>query len=129
MAKIQVHYICQECGRISARMMGRCPQCGQFNTMIEEIIEPEPVVSKKGQRGLSIQSTPVRLNEIEGNADERLPLSISEFARVLGGGIVPGSIVLVGGDPGIGKSTLMLQVTIEMASKPVRRRVLYVSGE
>jgi DNA repair protein RadA/Sms len=129
MAKIQVQYICQECGRISARMMGRCPQCGQFNTMVEEIINPEPSPSKNGQRGLSIQSKPVRLHEIEGNADERLPLSITEFARVLGGGIVPGSIVLVGGDPGIGKSTLMLQMTIEMASQPTGRKVLYVSGE
>jgi len=110
-------------------MMGRCPQCGQFNTMIEEVIAPEPSPSKNGQRGLSIQSRPVRLQEIEGSADERMPLSISEFARVLGGGIVPGSIVLVGGDPGIGKSTLMLQVTIEMASQPGGRRVLYVSGE
>lgn len=129
MAKIQVQYICQECGRVSARMMGRCPQCGQFNTMIEEVIAPEPTPSKNGQRGLSIQSKPVRLHEIEGNADERLPLSITEFARVLGGGIVPGSIVLVGGDPGIGKSTLMLQMTIEMASQPAGRKVLYVSGE
>lgn len=129
MAKIQVQYICQECGRISARMMGRCPQCGQFNTMVEEIINPEPTPTKNGQRGLSIQSKPVRLHEIEGNADERLPLSITEFARVLGGGIVPGSIVLVGGDPGIGKSTLMLQMTIEMASQPTGRKVLYVSGE
>jgi len=129
MAKTQLQYICQECGRISARMMGRCPQCGQFNTMIEELIAPEPTVSKGGQRGLSMQSKPVRLHEIEGNADERLPLSISEFARVLGGGIVPGSIVLIGGDPGIGKSTLMLQVTLEMASQPTGRRVLYVSGE
>lgn len=129
MAKIQVQYICQECGRISARMMGRCPQCGQFNTMVEEIINPEPPPAKNGQRGLSIQSKPVRLHEIEGNADERLLLSITEFARVLGGGIVPGSIVLVGGDPGIGKSTLMLQMTIEMASQPAGRKVLYVSGE
>jgi DNA repair protein RadA/Sms len=129
MAKIQVQYICQECGRISARMMGRCPQCGQYNTMVEEIINPEPTPTKNTQRGLSIQSKPIRLHEIEGNADERLPLSITEFARVLGGGIVPGSIVLVGGDPGIGKSTLMLQMTIEMASQPAGHKVLYVSGE
>ncbi len=129
MAKIQVQYVCQECGRVSARMLGRCPQCGQFNTLVEEVIAPEPAPSKNNLRGLSIQSKPVRLHEIEGGADERLPLSISEFARVLGGGIVPGSIVLVGGDPGIGKSTLMLQMTIEMASQPAGRRVLYVSGE
>ena len=113
MAKTQVRYVCQECGRVSARQMGRCPQCGKFDTMVEEIIAPEPSAKhNRTQRGLSIQSKPLRLQEIEGGADERMPLSISEFARVLGGGIVPGSIVLVGGDPGIGKSTLLLQMTM-----------------
>ena len=67
-------------------------------------------------RGLSGRSQPRRIADVEGNAEERLPLSISEFSRVLGGGIVPGSIVLIGGDPGIGKSTLMLQMTMEMAN-------------
>jgi DNA repair protein RadA/Sms len=130
MAKTVIQYVCRECGRISARQMGRCPQCGEFGTMEEQVIAPEPLNHNiKGQRGLSIQSKPVRLQEIEGNADERLALSISEFSRVLGGGIVPGSIVLVGGDPGIGKSTLLLQMTIEMANQPGNMRVLYVSGE
>jgi DNA repair protein RadA/Sms len=129
MAKTQVRYVCSECGRVSARLMGRCPHCGNFDTMVEEVIVPEPAPSSKGQRGLSIQSKPVRLGEIEGGADDRIPLSISEFARVLGGGIVPGSIVLVGGDPGIGKSTLMLQMTLEMATQKENGRVLYVSGE
>ena len=130
MAKTQIQYVCRECGRVSARQMGRCPQCGEFGTMEEQIIAPTPVTNgKQGQRGLSLQSKPVRLQEIEGGADDRLPLSISEFARVLGGGIVPGSIVLVGGDPGIGKSTLLLQMTIEMANQPTNGRVLYVSGE
>ena len=119
MAKTQVRYVCQECGRVSARQMGRCPQCGKFDTMVEEIIAPEPSAKhNRTQRGLSIQSKPLRLQEIEGGADERMPLSISEFARVLGGGIVPGSIVLVGGDPGIGKSTPLLQITMELSSPP-----------
>ncbi|NTW44429.1 MAG: DNA repair protein RadA, partial [Anaerolineaceae bacterium] len=84
---------------------------------------------KKIQRGLSMQSKPIRLVDIEGGVDDRIPLSIGEFSRVLGGGIVPGSIVLVGGDPGIGKSTLLLQMTLEMTKNKEYGRVLYVSGE
>lgn len=96
--------------------------------MVEEAVAPAPTVSSKGapQAGLGGASQPLRLHEIEGEHEDRLHLPIGEFARVLGGGVVPGSIVLVGGDPGIGKSTLMLQVTMEMASQG---RVLYVSGE
>ena len=130
MAKTRVQYVCSNCGRISVHNLGRCPKCEQYNTMQEQIINPEPsVTSKHVKRGLSIQSKPVKLQEIEGGADERIPLSISEFARVLGGGIVPGSIVLVGGDPGIGKSTLLLQMTMEMADQDESSPVLYVSGE
>jgi DNA repair protein RadA/Sms len=96
--------------------------------MIEEVIASAPAAPVRGapQGGLGGQSRPLRLEEIAGDQEDRLNLPIGEFARVLGGGIVPGSIVLVGGDPGIGKSTLMLQVTLEMAAQG---RVLYVSGE
>jgi DNA repair protein RadA/Sms len=94
--------------------------------MVEEIVAPPPKSVHATARGLTGASSPRKLTEIAGDADERLPLSIGEFARVLGGGIVPGSIVLVGGDPGIGKSTLLLQVALEMAGD---YRVLYVSGE
>ena len=95
--------------------------------MVEEIIAAAaPVASSHAGRGLGGRSTPQRLAEISGDADERLPLSLGEFARVLGGGVVPGSVVLIGGDPGIGKSTLLLQVALEMAR---RDAVLYVSGE
>jgi len=95
--------------------------------MVEEIISaPLEVQAGAARRGLGGQSKPRRLDEIEGDAEERMALSIGEFARVLGGGVVPGSIVLVGGDPGIGKSTLMLQVALEMAQDLT---VLYVSGE
>ncbi len=129
MSKVQTQYICQKCGRTSPRAMGRCPGCGSWGSMVEEIISPvEPLIKTGGaQSGLGKgRSVPRRLSEIEGELEDRLPLGIGEFARVLGGGIVPGSIVLVGGDPGIGKSTLMLQVTLELA---VQGRVLYVSGE
>jgi DNA repair protein RadA/Sms len=126
MSKTQTRYICQQCGRVSAGYMGRCPQCGEFNSMLEEIVSVESQVGKNQARGLSGRSTPHRLSEVDGDANERIPVPLGEFARVLGGGIVPGSIVLVGGDPGIGKSTLMLQIALAMAA---RQKVLYVSGE
>jgi len=94
--------------------------------MIEEVVEAEPVSSARAVRGLSGSSTPRRLSEIEGDSEDRMNLPMTEFARVLGGGIVPGSIVLIGGDPGIGKSTLTLQMTLQMAQD---NTVLYVSGE
>jgi DNA repair protein RadA/Sms len=94
--------------------------------MVEEVVAPLPSAGRATGRGLGGASTPRRLAEIGDDAEERLPLSMSEFARVLGGGIVPGSIVLIGGDPGIGKSTLLLQVAMEVARS---NEVLYVSGE
>jgi DNA repair protein RadA/Sms len=107
--------------------MGKCPQCGSFNRMVEELVREQPAASTKGRiRGLTGRSEPRPIGEAAGEGADRLTLSIGEFARVLGGGIVPGSIVLIGGDPGIGKSTLVLQMALEMAA---RQRVLYVSGE
>jgi DNA repair protein RadA/Sms len=106
--------------------MGRCPQCGAWNSMVEEIIPSSPPRPKAAQAGIAVQSTPSRITEISEEGEDRLLLPIEEFARVLGGGVVPGSLVLVGGDPGIGKSTLLLQMALEMA---VFSRVLYVSGE
>ena len=127
MAKTQTRYVCQQCGRVSASYMGRCPQCGEYNTMIEEIVHAEPVTKgKSAVRGLTGRSQPRPIGEVSGDEEDRVPVPIGEFSRVLGGGIVPGSIVLVGGDPGIGKSTLMLQLALDMAAN---QRVLYVSGE
>lgn len=125
MAKAYSQYVCQECGRKAPRMMGRCPSCGAWNSMVEEVVQPKPKQSSP-PRGLVGQSRPRRLIEIGEDAEERYPLSIGEFARVLGGGVVPGSVVLIGGDPGIGKSTLLLQVAMEMSAQA---SVLYVSGE
>ena len=103
MAKTRTQHVCQQCGRRSPRQMGRCPQCGSWNSMVEEIVT-EPAKSKRhAPRGLTGRSTPRRLHEINDDVEERLILPIGEFARVLGGGIVPGSVVLIGGDPGIGK--------------------------
>jgi DNA repair protein RadA/Sms len=107
--------------------MGKCPQCGSFNSMVEEVVHEEPVSKGAANvRGLTGRSQPRAIDEVGGEAEDRVHLPIGEFARVLGGGIVLGSIVLVGGDPGIGKSTLMLQMAMEMANT---QRVLYVSGE
>ena len=127
MAKTHTRYVCQQCGRVSASYMGKCPQCGAFNSMVEEVIHDEKVPAKKAAvRGLSGRSEPRPIDQVSGEAEDRIPVPIGEFARVLGGGIVPGSIVLVGGDPGIGKSTLMLQMAMEMSGE---QKVLYVSGE
>jgi DNA repair protein RadA/Sms len=126
MPKTYTQYVCQQCGRIVARQMGRCPQCGAYNSLVEEVVTPPSPSTKSRPRGLTSESTPRRLAEIDSLTEKRLPLSISEFARVLGGGIVPGSIVLIGGDPGIGKSTLLLQVALEVAQSET---VLYISGE
>ena len=125
MAKTKTQWVCQNCGRVTLREMGKCPQCGEFNSMLEVVVA-EP--SKHGERrSVTTTSRPLKLSEIEGDADARLHLPIEEFARVLGGGIVPGSVVLVGGDPGIGKSTLLLQLANVMAE--TAGSVLYVSGE
>jgi DNA repair protein RadA/Sms len=126
MPKSYTQYVCQQCGRVMARQMGRCPQCGAYNSLVEEVVTPPPPAAKGRPHGLSGTSTPRRLTEIDSLTEKRLPLSIGEFARVLGGGIVPGSIVLIGGDPGIGKSTLLLQVALEVAQSST---VLYISGE
>lgn len=136
MAKTQTRFVCQQCGRTTPRSLGRCPSCGSYGSMVEEIVAPEPAALGPARPGgLTSRSKPVTLKEIEGDAEERMSLPIGEFARVLGGGVVPGSIVLVGGDPGIGKSTLMLQMAVEMAAQPGApaqtgcSKVLYVSGE
>jgi DNA repair protein RadA/Sms len=126
MAKTHTRFVCQECGRVAASYMGKCPQCGSFNSMVEEVVHDEPVAKNPSVRGLTGRSAPRSIGDVSSDAEDRIHLPIGEFARVLGGGIVPGSIVLVGGDPGIGKSTLMLQMAMEMASQ---KRVLYVSGE
>ncbi|MCW5878141.1 MAG: DNA repair protein RadA [Anaerolineales bacterium] len=126
MAKTIIQYKCTSCGRAAAKPLGRCPGCGEWNTYAEEILESSSPrrASAKGRGG---GSQPRPLAEIEGGAEnQRMALSIGEFGRVLGGGVVPGSLVLLGGDPGIGKSTLLLQTAIELAASDT---VLYVSGE
>jgi DNA repair protein RadA/Sms len=125
MTKTRTQWICQNCGRTTPREMGRCPGCGEWNTMVEVVESP---ADQTGVTPGVLRSEPLRLTEIETEGLERLPLPLQEFARVLGGGVVPGSLILVGGDPGIGKSTLLLQ-TAGMMAESTSRPVLYVSGE
>jgi DNA repair protein RadA/Sms len=128
MPKPYSRYVCQECGRVAAAFMGRCPQCGSYNSMVEEVVQDEQPAAHRASpsRGLTGRSAPRAIGQVGGDTEDRIPVPIAEFSRVLGGGIVPGSIVLVGGDPGIGKSTLMLQMAMEMGGG---QRVLYISGE
>jgi len=126
MPKTKTQCVCQQCGRVTLREMGKCPQCGTFNSMVEQIVAEPQIADVRRPRGAG-SSAPKRLREIEGDAEDRWPLPIEEFTRVLGGGIVPGSLVLVGGDPGIGKSTLLLQMAVLLAE--TSGPVLYVSGE
>ncbi|MCS7062913.1 MAG: DNA repair protein RadA [Methylacidiphilales bacterium] len=124
MPKLRTQYICNKCGCTQARWVGKCPACGEWNTLIEEVVGAQPNVDR---RAPTLSTTPQKLCDIRADATQRLPLPISEFNRVLGGGIVPGSLVLIGGDPGIGKSTLLLQSAVLVARHI--GTTLYVSGE
>ncbi|MEW5986581.1 MAG: DNA repair protein RadA [Chloroflexota bacterium] len=127
MAKTQSQFVCQNCGRTTPGYMGRCPQCGEFGTMVEQLVAAPPTATKAGRRSAAASSAPQRLPDITSDGFDRLPLPLPEFTRVLGGGLVPGSLVLVGGDPGIGKSTLLLEVAVLVANQ--HGSTLYVSGE
>ena len=120
-------YFCQECGYESSKWMGQCPGCKAWNSFVEEPVSTGKKASGGGKSVSRQQSEPVILKEISLKEDERQTTKIGELDRVLGGGIVPGSLVLVGGDPGIGKSTLLLQVCRNLAENG--NSVLYISGE
>lgn len=120
-------YFCQECGYESSKWMGQCPGCKAWNSFVEEPVSTGKKASGGGKSVSRQQSEPVILKEISLKEDERQTTKIGELDRVLGGGIVPGSLVLVGGDPGIGKSTLLLQVCRNLTENG--SSVLYISGE
>jgi DNA repair protein RadA/Sms len=123
MAQIKTIYICQECGAQSPKWLGKCISCNGWNTFVEEIVErKKPVTSVSAKLS---GNQPLTLENITTEKSERIRVGINEFDRVLGGGIVPGSIVLLGGEPGIGKSTLVLQLALGLKDK----KILYVSGE
>lgn len=124
MVKVKTIYVCQECGANSARWVGKCPSCGSWNSYVEEAQRP---LTKETQSGIVLDDKPVLLKDVKARAQDRIAVGIKEFDRVLGGGIVPGSVILIGGDPGIGKSTLTLQAISRLSAQ--QRMVLYVSGE
>jgi DNA repair protein RadA/Sms len=126
MAKAKTHFVCQSCGYQAPKWLGKCPGCQEWNTFAEERIIEEKI-PERDLLGFEAEAVPTSITEILREERGRLEIGIGEFDRVLGGGIVFGSVVLVGGDPGIGKSTLLLQMMNCLASKG--KRVLYISGE
>lgn len=122
--KDQVVFLCQECGEDSPKWMGKCPSCGAWNSMVEEKLKDKGG-GKETRSKAGSAPEPVALSEVDRSPGQRFDLPDEEFQRVLGGGIVPGSVVLFGGEPGVGKSTLMLQLALEMESWTS----LYISGE
>lgn len=130
MAKDKLMYVCDNCGQESSKWMGKCPSCGQWNTFKEFRVAATAPAAGKGQRSTvnsqrSTSSQAIPLSEIRAEQEPRMDLHDEELNRVLGGGLVPGSLVLLGGEPGIGKSTLVLQTILRLTDK----KVLYVSGE
>ncbi|MEK6566058.1 MAG: DNA repair protein RadA [Bacteroidota bacterium] len=123
MAKILTKYVCQGCGYVSPRWVGKCPNCSEWNTFVEEAARPLKATRKPA--GVDSKLKAIPLDEVEQEDVPRIKTTIQEFDRVLGGGLVPGSLILLGGDPGIGKSTLMMQMALQLKDCIV----LYVTGE
>ena len=126
-SKSNVVYVCQSCGAHYPRWQGRCSECGQWNSVQEEVVSSSPRPLKGVALGSTEAVQPLPLSQISAKEEERFSCGLSELDQVLGGGLVPGSLVLVGGPPGIGKSTLLLQAAAHLAE--AGREVLYVSGE
>jgi DNA repair protein RadA/Sms len=123
MTRLKSIYVCQQCGAESPKWIGKCPSCGSWNSYVEEIVSTEKKTSAVSVR--NGDNKPVTLEEIASTHLERINVGMAEFNRVLGGGLVPGSLVLIGGEPGIGKSTLVLQLALNLTGK----KILYASGE
>jgi len=120
LAKAKTKYICSSCGYESVRWLGKCPECDKWNTFVEEVIENNP----RKVAPSAVKSNIMKINEIDAREEARVKTDIVEFDRVLGGGLIPGSVTLLAGDPGIGKSTLVMQ-----AASKIKEKVLYVTGE
>jgi len=125
MAKSKTTFFCQNCGAQSSKWIGRCTACGEWNTYIEEVIQRETSKNKSPLNINKKNPVPQKINEIKSGTEARIDTNNKELNRVLGGGLVNGSLVLVGGEPGIGKSTLMLQIALNFRGL----KVLYVTGE
>ena len=120
MSKHKIKYICADCGFESLKWLGKCPHCEKWNTFTEEFVEEKKSVKKQKVKDENI----FQLSEVNSHDDIRIKTGINEFDRVLGGGLIVGSVVLIGGDPGIGKSTLVMQ-----AASSINAKILYVTGE
>ncbi|APX71106.1 DNA repair protein RadA [Companilactobacillus allii] len=127
MAKSKSKFVCQNCGYVSPKYLGRCPNCGSWNQMVEEVEHVETAQATPSRRTSDVTSRPIKINDVSFEKEARVKTDMSELNRVLGGGIVPGSLILIGGDPGIGKSTLLMQVSGQL--QKTGGKVLYVSGE
>lgn len=126
MAKSKSVFFCQSCGYQTAKWLGNCPSCGEWNTFVEEVVEKNSAKPDWKQSSSTTRSNkPIPIQDIEKSSDIRISAHDDELNRVLGGGIVPGSIVLIGGEPGIGKSTLLLQLALQLKNL----KILYISGE
>ncbi len=126
MAKVKTAYVCTNCGNDSPKWLGKCPVCGEWNTYVEEVISKDTSPSKGGLHIFdSPKAKPLLLKEVQTSEEPRIDMQDGEFNRVLGGGLVPGSLVLIGGEPGIGKSTLVLQTVLGLRNI----KTLYISGE
>jgi len=124
-AKVKTRFVCQECGYFTVKWLGKCPECDSWNSFVEEVEKKKE--KKVREKGVGTSGRPVKLSEVSLYKEDRFSTSIGELDQVLGGGVVEGSLILVGGDPGIGKSTLLLQMANNMGEK--EKTVLYVSGE
>ena len=125
MVKIKTVYVCSNCGNDSPKWLGKCPICGEWNTYVEESINTSAAKNKASDIFDSVKAKPLKIKEVVAGEDPRIDLQDEELNRVLGGGLVPGSLVLLGGEPGIGKSTLILQTVLNLK----KIKTLYISGE
>lgn len=125
MAKIKTAFFCQNCGAQSPKWIGKCPSCNEWNTYVEEVVQKSSGSSVESRLTSSHISKPTLIKEIDYSGETRIDTCSNELNRVLGGGMVPGSVILIGGEPGIGKSTLMLQIALHLKNI----RVLYITGE
>jgi len=123
--KVKTTYFCQNCGAQSGKWIGKCPSCNEWNTYVEEVIHKETKNTAGRSQSTQRATKPLKISEIEQSGEIRIALPDKELNRVLGGGVVPGSVVLFGGEPGIGKSTLMLQIALQQK----KTKTLYISGE
>ena len=124
--KTKTIFSCQSCGYQSPKWLGKCPDCNSWNTLVEEDYS-EPTVKGNREKASLYKDGPVLLKDVQVKSSSRMGTNIAELDRVLGGGVVPGSVILIGGDPGIGKSTISLQISNELTKQG--KTVLYVSGE